>query len=168
MKNIIILNGCPRKNGSTQALVNAFREGAESAGHQVEEFDLCRMDIHGCIGCLGARNDPYHPCTQKDDMERVYGAFAECDVVVFASPVYFWTVAGDLKLAADRLYAELECLGYGGFPRESVLIMTAGGADYSQATRWYRTYERNLGWHSLGEVLGAGKTGEARELGASI
>lgn len=46
--------------------------------------------------------------------------------------------------------------------------MTAGGADYSQATRWYRTYERNLGWHSLGEVLGAGKTGEARELGASI
>ena len=46
--------------------------------------------------------------------------------------------------------------------------MTAGGSDYSQATRWYETFERNLGWKNLGEVLGAGKTKEAHKLGASI
>ena len=89
-------------------------------------------------------------------------------MVVFASPLYFWTITGTLKTAADRLYAELECLGYGKFPRESVLLMTAGGADYSQAVAWYRTYERNLGWKNRGEVLGSGKTEAAYRLGASL
>lgn len=46
--------------------------------------------------------------------------------------------------------------------------MTAGGADYSQAVRWYETFERNLSWTNLGEVLGAGKEKEARRLGESI
>ena len=101
-------------------------------------------------------------------MDHIYAVFADTDVVVFASPVYFWTITGTLKTAADRLYAELECLGYGGFPKQSVLLMTADGGDYSQAVTWYRTYERNLGWRNLGEVLGKGKTAEAYRLGASI
>ncbi len=101
-------------------------------------------------------------------MEQIYSAFADCDVVVFASPVYFWTITGPLKTAADRLYVELECLGYGGFARESVLLMTADGGDYSQAVTWYRTYERNLGWKNQGEVLGKGKTEEAYQIGASL
>ena len=101
-------------------------------------------------------------------MDQVYAEFADADVVVFASPLYFWTVTGTLKTAADRLYAELECLGYGGFAKQSVLLMTADGGDYSQAVTWYRTYERNLGWRNLGEVLGKGKTAEAHRLGASI
>ena len=70
--------------------------------------------------------------------------------------------------AADRLYAELRCLGYGGFPREGVLLMTAGGSDYSQAVSWYRHYSTNLGWKNLGEVLGANKSSSAEKLGASI
>ena len=56
------------------------------------------------------------------------------------------TITGTLKTAADRLYAELECLGYAKFPQKSVLLMTADGGDYSQAVTWYRTYERNLRW----------------------
>ncbi len=46
--------------------------------------------------------------------------------------------------------------------------MTAGGSDYFQALTWYHTYEKNLGWKNIGEVLGAGKVNEARRLGASI
>lgn len=72
------------------------------------------------------------------------------------------------KTAADRLYAELDCLGCGGFARESILLMTADGGDYSQAVTWYRTYERNLGWKNCGEVLGKGKTEAAYKLGASL
>ena len=167
-KKIIILNGAARKNGGTAKLIHAFTEGARSAGHSVQEFYLDGMNIHSCKGCLHAGRDPHSPCSQKDDMEQIYSAFTDCDVVVFASPVYFWTITGPLKTAADRLYAELECLGYGRFPRESVLLMTAGGSDYSQAVTWYRTYERNLGWKNRGEVLGSGKTKEASRLGASI
>ncbi len=101
-------------------------------------------------------------------MEQIYSAFADCDVVAFASPVYFWTITGTLKTTADRLYAELECLGYDKFARESVLLMTADGSDYSQAVTWYRTYERNLGWKNRGEVLGKSKSEAAYQLGASL
>lgn len=65
-------------------------------------------------------------------------------------------------------YAELECLGYGKFARECVLLMTADGSDYSQAVTWYRTYERNLGWKNRGEVLGKSKLEAAYQLGASL
>lgn len=167
-RNILILNGASRRNGHTAGLVRAFTEGARSAGHSVQEFYLAGMRIRGCAGCLHAGRDPRSPCAQKDDMEPIYSAFARCDVVVFASPVYFWTITGPLKTAADRLYAELECLGYAGFARESVLLMTAGGSDYSQAAAWYRTYERNLGWKNRGEILGSGKTDAAYRLGASL
>ena len=171
MANIIILNGASRRNGNTAALIGAFTEGAEDAGNQVEEFYLQTMNIHGCMGCEAcskAEKGADDPCVQKDDMSKINKAFMSADVVVFASPLYFWTVSGTLKTATDRLYAELRCLGYHDFPRKSVLLMTAGGSDYSQAVRWYETFERNLGWTNLGEVLGTGKTKEAEKLGASI
>lgn len=171
MKNILILNGAARKNGSTKKLVDAFVRGATAAGNTVTEFYLQDMEISGCRGCGGCSRSnvaPENPCVQKDDMTKIYAAFAKCDVVVFASPVYFWSVTGTLKTAADRLYAELRCLGYGGFPREGVLLMTAGGSDYSQAVSWYRHYSTNLGWKNLGEVLGARKSSAAEKLGASI
>lgn len=53
-----------------------------------------------------AGRDSKSPCSQKDDMEQIYSVFADCDAVVFASPVYFWTITGPLKMMADRLYAE--------------------------------------------------------------
>ena len=167
-QKIIVLNGSARKNGSTAKLVEAFVNGAQSAGNQVKVCYLDGMEIHSCKGCLRAGKDSKSPCSQKDDMDQIYAEFEDADVVVFASPLYFLTITGTLKTAADRLYAELECLGYSRFPKKSVLLMTAGGGDYSQAVTWYRTYERNLGWKNLGEVLGAGKTKEAYSLGASI
>lgn len=167
-KNILVLNGASRKNGNTVKLIQALSEGAVSAGHNVQEFYLDDMNIHSCKGCLRANNNSKSPCSQKDDMDKIYAAFSECDVVVFASPVYFWTITGTLKTVADRLYAELESLGYSKFARESVLLMTADGADYSQAVTWYRTYERNLGWINRGEILGKRKEKEAYRLGVSL
>ena len=167
-KKIVVLNGAARKNGNTAKLVDAFANGAKEAGNQVTFFYLDGMEIHSCKGCLRAGRDSQSPCSQKDDMDQIYAAFADADVVVFASPLYFWTITGTLKTTADRLYAELECLGYGKFAKKSVLLMTADGGNYSQAVTWYRTYEKNLGWKNLGEVLGKGKTKEAYALGASI
>ena len=167
-KKVMVLNGAARKKGNTTKLVEAFADGAQSAGNQVKIFYLDGMEIHSCKGCLKAGRDSKSPCTQKDDMEKIYAEFESADVVVFASPLYFWTITGTLKTVADRLYAELECLGYSRFSKKSVLLMTADGGDYSQAVTWYRTYENNLRWENLGEVLGKGKTKEAYRLGASI
>lgn len=171
MSEIMILNGAARKNGNTAALIKAFTEGAESAGHRIREFYLQDMSIHGCTGCEAcnrAARGADDPCIQKDDMAEINKMFKTADVVVFASPLYFWTISGPLKTAVDRLYAQLRNLGYRDFPRKSVLLMSAGGSDYSQAVRWYETFERNLGWTNLGEVLGAGRENEAKRLGASI
>ena len=167
-KKIIVLNGAARRNGNTAKLVEAFVDGAKAAGNQIEIFYLDSMNIHSCKGCLRAGKNAKSPCSQKDGMEQIYAEFEDADVIAFASPLYFWTITGTLKTVADRLYAELECLGYGRFAKQSVLLMTADGGDYSQAVTWYRTYERNLGWKNLGEVLGKGKTEEAYRLGASI
>lgn len=98
----------------------------------------------------------------------VYETFIQSDVVVFASPVYFWTITGTLKSVVDRLYAILSKFEYSEFRKDGVLIMTTGGSDYSRTQIWYRTFETNLGWRNLGEILGADKLDEAEELGRSI
>ena len=87
-KNIVILNGSPRRRGNTAALVEAFTRGAESAGHTVTEFFLEGMDIHGCKGCFGGHSSRSCPCVQKVGMEQIYPAVKECGVVVLASPLY--------------------------------------------------------------------------------
>lgn len=58
--------------GNTAGLVEAFKQGAEEAGHTVEVFNLQRMDIRPCLGCLGGGRDSKSPCLQKDDMAKIY------------------------------------------------------------------------------------------------
>lgn len=93
-KKIIILNGASRQNGNTAKLAQAFADGAISAGNEVKSFYLDGMNIQSCKGCLNAGKNSKSPCSQKDDMDKIYAEFEEADVVVFASPLYFWTVTG--------------------------------------------------------------------------
>ena len=69
-KKIVILNGSPRRSGNTSALIKAFAEGAESAGHSVTEFFLDRMNIHGCKGCFGGPTGRECPSVQKYAMDQ--------------------------------------------------------------------------------------------------
>ncbi len=108
-KKIVILNGSPRKNGNTAALIRSFTEGAESVGNRVTEFFLESMNIRGCKGCFGGGKNPESPCVQKDDMDQIYPAYQEADIVVLATPLYYWTISGQLKMAFDRLFAVAEC-----------------------------------------------------------
>lgn len=171
MKNILILNGATRINGNTAKLLNAFIDGAESKGHHIDKFDLQTMNIHDCIGCSGCKKPQEgrdNPCIQNDDMKKIYSVFAKSDVIVLASPVYFFSITGILKTAVDRLYAVCNNLSPEDSKKESILLMTAGAPEYSQPKRWYSYFEKYLGWKNIGEVLGAEKTQEARELGASL
>ena len=122
-KNVVILNGSPRLNGNTAVLLQAFSEGATAAGHEVCRFDLSTMNVHPCIGCCGGGKDPNHPCTQRDDMGQIYSAILKADVVVWASPMYYWSVSAQLKIAIDRLFALAE--GVPGFvhPEKDVVLL---------------------------------------------
>ena len=137
-KKIVILNGSPRKTGNTSALVKAFAEGAKSAGHTVTEFFLDGMNLHGCKGCFGGHSSRECPCVQKDDMAQIYPAVKGCDVVVLASPLYYWTLSGQLLTALDRLFALEEGDGnlLRGTGKSSTLLMAAEGSGFSDAVSY--------------------------------
>ena len=73
---IIILQGSPNKKGSTSILAESFTKGALEAGHKVERFDLAKMNIHPCIGCVACGYEG--PCVQKDDNQQIREAILEC------------------------------------------------------------------------------------------
>ena len=155
--NVIILNGSPRKSGNTSALTAAFAKGAQDAGHTVTEFFLGGMEIHGCKGCFGGGKNSDSPCVQKDDMDKIYPVYKAADVVVLASPLYYWTISGQLKTAFDRLFAVAECdPNYRNPQKKSVLLMAAEGHGFEESEYWYDRLEQHLGWKSLGKVLCGG------------
>ena len=180
MKKIIILNGSPRKAGNTSALTAAFAKGAKEAGNSVTEFFLDGMNINGCKGCFGGGKDHLSPCAQKDDMDKIYPIYKEADIVVLATPLYYWTISGQLKTAFDRLFAVAECdKDYRNPKKESVLIMAAEGHGFEESVYWYDNLEKHLGWKSFGKILCGGvmeigdikdkkELTDAYELGRSI
>ena len=157
-KNIVVLNGSPRKNGNTSALVQAFTEGAQSAGHTVTEFFLDKMDIHGCKGCFGGHSSRERPCVQRDDMAQIYPAVKESDVVVLATPLYYWNMSGQLRTAVDRLFALEEGDGnlLRGHNRASALLMAAEGHGFEDVLLYYNHLMGHLNWKNLGHVLAGG------------
>lgn len=179
-KKIIVLNGSPRKNGNTASLVSAFTKAAEANGNNVTAFFLDELNIKGCKGCYGGGKDIDSPCQQKDDMEKIYPVYREADVVVIASPLYFWTLSGQLRTAFDRLFAVSECSAdYHTPAKESILLMAAGGDDFDDVRRYYENLMKFLGWKNLGAVLAGGVNNigdvegkpaleDARILGAAI
>ncbi len=123
-KKILILNGSPRKNGNTKALIESFTEGAKEAGHIVTIFNIHEMDIKHCTGCMAVCVDfKRKHCVQKDDMEKIYPVFEEADIIVFASPLYFWNFTAQLKMVIDRLQSP--CLAGIG-PKAAMLLSVAG------------------------------------------
>lgn len=157
-KKIVILNGSPRKNGNTSALVKAFTRGAKSAGNSVIEFFLDSMNIHGCKGCFGGHSSKEYPCVQKDDMNKIYPAVKECDVIVLATPLYYWNMSGQIRTAIDRLFALEEGDGnlLRGHDRASALLMAAEGHGFDDVLLYYDHLMEHLRWKNLGHVLAGG------------
>ena len=180
-KKIVVLNGSPRRNGNTAGLVKEFTKGAQEAGHTVTEFFLSGMDIHGCKGCFGGRSGRECPCVQKDDMDQIYPAVRECDVIVLASPLYYWNMSGQIRMAVDRLFALEEGDGnlLRGHGRASALLMAAEGNGFEDVVLYYDHLMEHLRWENLGRVLAGGngdigdikgkpELKQAYELGRSI
>ena len=180
-KNIAILNGIPCKSGNTSALVRAFTEGAESSGNTVTEFFLDSMNIHGCKGCFGRHSSRECPCVQNDDMNKIYPAVKSGEVIVLATPLYYWNMSGQLRTAVDRLFALEESDGnlLRGSGKAEVLLMAAEGRSFEDVLLYYNHLMEHLKWNNLGHVLAGGNCDvgdisgkpelrQAYELGQSI
>ena len=100
MKNVLIISASPRKGGNSDTLCDRFAQGAEESGHKVEKVFLADKNIGYCRGC-GVCNS-IHKCVQKDDMAEIMDKMVNADVIVFATPVYFYTMDAQLKTLIDR------------------------------------------------------------------
>ena len=101
--NILILSGSPRKSGNTELLVEAFVKGA-SQKHHVEVVSVHDYKVNPCMGCNACFKSESNSCVQKDDMPLIYEKMAVADMLVIASPVYFYGLSAQLKAVIDRFH----------------------------------------------------------------
>lgn len=100
MKKVLILSSSPRKGGNSDLLCDAFADGARAAGHLVEKIRVAEKKIGFCTGCYACHTLKH--CVQQDDAASVIAAMMAADVIVLASPVYFYSVCAQLKALFDR------------------------------------------------------------------
>jgi multimeric flavodoxin WrbA len=103
---IICLLGSPRKNGNSAAIAERFCETAKKSGAEVQTFALNELNFRGCQACMACKTKLDH-CVLEDDLTPVLEAVRQADVVVLASPVYFWEVSAQMKAYIDRTYSYL-------------------------------------------------------------
>lgn len=106
MKKLLIIQGGGRPNGNTAQFVSAFANGAEEAGHSVEVISLNKFEVRGCLGCNACRFGK--PCIQKDSFNDLIPKIKSADCIVFASPLYFWTISSKVKAFIERFYCIAE------------------------------------------------------------
>ena len=130
---ILILNGSPHLDGATSDMVNAFAEGAREAGHEVVSVNVAQKNIKGCMACEYCRSREKGVCVQKDDMQKLYPEILAADMVVFASPIYYFTLSAQLQAVIQRTYA----INIPKHVKKVALIMSSGskfvyGADITE------------------------------------
>ena len=121
--NILILSGSPRKGGNTDLLVEAFVKGA-SQKHHVEIMPVRDYKVNPCMGCNACFKSKDNTCVQKDDMAIIYEKMAHADMLVIASPVYFYGLSAQLKAVIDRCHNPIRDT----FPVKKMAILLVGAA----------------------------------------
>lgn len=178
MKKILILSSSPRKGGNSDTLCDEFLQGASASGNEVEKIFLRDKIIHPCQGCSVCSQ--YHkPCPQKDDAAEIIQKMLAADVIVMATPVYFYAMSGQMKIMIDRccgLYTEMK-------DKEFYFIATAAEDDPKIMDRIVANFQGFLDclenptikgtifcggvWH-VGEIKGKEAMKEAYNMGAQV
>ncbi|MBR2068522.1 MAG: flavodoxin family protein [Candidatus Gastranaerophilales bacterium] len=103
MKNVLIISSSPRKGGNSDVLCDEFLKGAQIAGNNVQKIFLRDKKINYCTGCGFCNTTDYTKCSQNDDMPEILDKMEQSDVIVFATPIYFYAIAGQMKTFIDRI-----------------------------------------------------------------
>ncbi|MBF0231741.1 MAG: flavodoxin family protein [Desulfamplus sp.] len=103
---VIALQGSPKKKGNTATVLSFVEEELLSLGHEFESIYLNSKNIKGCLACGKCKEKPDTVgCVQKDDAPEILDKMVAADLVIFASPLYFWGVTAQLKAIIDRTYS---------------------------------------------------------------
>ena len=123
MSRIVVLAGSMRKGGNTDLLVQAFAEGARKH-NTVEIVSVADYKVNPCIGCNSCFTREGNACFQKDDMSKIYDKLKTADILVAASPVYFYGISAELKAIVDRLHTPMR----NEFPIKKLALLLVGAA----------------------------------------
>ena len=153
-KKIVVITGSPRKNGNSSALTDAFIQAAESRGYAVTRFDAADKRLTGCRACETCYSTG-RACTFDDDFNTLAPAILEADAVVFAMPVYWYSIPSQIKAVIDKLYA-LVVGGKDYAGKKCALIACCEEEDMSVLDGVRVPIERTaalLKWDMAGDVL---------------
>jgi multimeric flavodoxin WrbA len=151
MKNILIITGSPRKNGNSTLLANAFIEGTEIAGHKTMLFEAGKKKIKGCIACNTCFSKG-NACSFDDGFNEIVPMIEKADIVVFCTPLYWFTFPAQIKSVIDKMYSfiigkkELKI-------KEAILMVCAGTDNKEDFDGIIKTYEliiNHQGWRNIG------------------
>lgn len=177
-KKIIVVSSTLRKGGNSDRLADEFAKGATDAGNSVERINIRDIDLKFCIGCLSCVNT--RKCVLHDGMNELYDRIQNADILVFATPIYYYEMAGQLKTFLDRLNPL--------FTREnkfkSVYLLASAAEDEETAMDraviglqgWIECFEgvelagvvKAIGVTDVGEIEGNKSLAEAYEMGRKI
>ena len=160
---IVVLEGSPNRHASSNLLAEEFIRGAKEAGHTAEIIDAAHADLHPCTGCVRCGYEG--PCVQKDDMADILDKMVQADVILLATPVYFYSMDGQMKTFIDRTvprYTEIR-------DKDFYFILTAADTEKANLERTmeaFRGFTEDCldGAREAGVIYGTGawKIGEIK------
>ena len=177
-KKVLILSGSPRKGGNSDVLCDEFKRGAIEAGNEVEKIRVADKKIGYCTACYYCQKSG-GKCAIKDDMEEILTKIIDVDVIVLASPVYFYSIDAQLKTVIDRTVARwtevkdkefyyiATCADEGRESLERTIECFRGYADCVEGA-----VERGIvygtGVYQMGEVQDSSAMDEAYKMGLGV
>ena len=152
---IIVLTGSPNVNGSSNMLAKEFIKGAIESGNEVVTFDTAHINVKHCGGCVACGYEG--PCIQKDDMEKIKKEILSSDMIVFVTPLYYYSMTAQLKTVIDRFCSFNSSIQHKHL--KSALIAVAWNNDswtFDALEVYYKTLVKYLNFSDRGMVLGKG------------
>ena len=142
-KYVLVLKGSPREKGNSSRLADRAAEGARAAGAEVESFDLQVLNIQPCTACEACHETPEEGCIIEDGMRELYPRLQRADGILISSPIYYFSMAAQVKLLVDRWYAMESPQGNALKGKPFGIILTYGDTDpfSSGAVNAMRTFQ---------------------------
>ena len=178
MSNIVILVGSVRKGGNTDLLARAFEDGAKEH-NEVDIISVSDYKVNPCIGCNSCFTRIGNQCIQTDDMKKIYERLMKADILVIASPVYFYGISAQLKTIIDRLHTPLR----NQFKIKKMALLLVGAASlpelfdsiimqYQLILNYFHLEDVGKilvqGVKDIGDIVDHPKLEEAYQLGLSV
>jgi multimeric flavodoxin WrbA len=150
---IFSIQGSPRKDGNTSAVLGRVEDELKNLGHEVEHVEIADYTINGCKGCYCCQDvkDGFECFQKEDDANELYGRMSKADAIIFSAPVYCWSFPADMKALMERGMCVVR--GYGSKKHVSILggkraglLLTAGGPVDGNADLVATVFEKFSNW----------------------